>query len=132
MLFFFFESGEHALRLDATTTPEWGESPVAYVMVAVKDTGIGISDQAQKRLFERFDQATPRTESVYGGSGLGLNVSRKLCHLHGGEIGASSGEVEGSTFGFFFKVRRDTEPSSLNLPNYDEFKLSIYIVVSKR
>ncbi|KAJ5935958.1 hypothetical protein N7454_005256 [Penicillium verhagenii] len=116
----FFESGEHALRLDATNTPEWGRSPVAYVMVAVKDTGIGISDQAQKRLFERFNQATPRTESVYGGSGLGLNVSRKLCHLHGGEVGASSREGEGSTFGFFFKVRRDIEPSSLDLPNFDE------------
>ncbi|KAJ6103670.1 hypothetical protein N7486_003892 [Penicillium sp. IBT 16267x] len=119
----FFESGEHALRLDATTTPEWGGSPVAYVMVAVNDTGIGISDQAQKRLFERFNQATPRTESVYGGSGLGLNVSRKLCHLHGGEVGASSREGERSTFGFFFKVRRDIEPSSLNLPNYDESEI---------
>lgn len=119
----FFESDENALRLDATTTPEWGDSPVAYVMVAVKDTGIGISDQAQMRLFERFNQATPRTESVYGGSGLGLNVSRKLCHLHGGEIGASSMEEEGSTFGFFFKVRRDVEPSSLDPPNYDESEI---------
>ncbi|KAJ5259547.1 hypothetical protein N7478_012528 [Penicillium angulare] len=119
----FFESDESALRLDATTTPEWGDSPVAYLMVAVKDTGIGISDQAQKRLFERFNQATPRTESVYGGSGLGLNVSRKLCHLHGGEIGASSMEGEGSTFGFFFKVRRDVEPSSLDPPNYDESEI---------
>jgi signal transduction histidine kinase/CheY-like chemotaxis protein len=116
----FFESDENALRLDATTTPEWGDSPVAYMMVAIKDTGIGISDQAQQRLFERFNQATPRTESVYGGSGLGLNVSRKLCHLHGGEIGVSSKEGEGSTFGFFFKVRRDVEPSSIDQPNYDE------------
>lgn len=119
----FFESEENSLRLDATTTPEWGDSPVAYVMVAVKDTGIGISDQAQMRLFERFNQATLRTESAYGGSGLGLNVSRKLCHLHGGEIGASSMKGEGSTFGFFFKVRRDVEPSSLDPPNYDESEI---------
>jgi signal transduction histidine kinase/ActR/RegA family two-component response regulator len=119
----FFEPDESALRLDATTTPEWGDSPVAYVMVAVKDTGIGISDQAQKRLFERFNQATPRTESVYGGSGLGLNVSRKLCHLHGGEVGASSREGEGSIFGFFFKVRRDVEPSSLDPPNYEDSEI---------
>lgn len=116
----FFKSGEDALRLDATTTPEWGEGQVAYVMVAVKDTGIGISDQAQKRLFERFNQATPRTESDYGGSGLGLNVSRKLCHLHGGEIGVGSREGEGSTFGFFFKVRRDAEPSGLDMPNHQQ------------
>ncbi|KAJ6034438.1 hypothetical protein N7460_008613 [Penicillium canescens] len=108
---------------NATNTPEWGENPIAYVMVAVKDTGIGISDQAQKRLFERFNQATPRTDSVYGGSGLGLNVSRKLCHLHGGEIGASSREGEGSTFGFFFKVRLEVKPSSPDLPNYDDSEI---------
>ncbi|KAJ5328749.1 hypothetical protein N7452_009139 [Penicillium brevicompactum] len=86
----FFELGESALRLDATSSSEWGEG-----------------DQAQKRLFERFNQAISRTESVYGGSGLGLNVSRKLCHLYGGEIGASSKEGEGSTFGFFFKSEID-------------------------
>ncbi|KAE8146664.1 hypothetical protein BDV25DRAFT_132754 [Aspergillus avenaceus] len=111
----FFRPNEAALRLDATHKPEWGKGEVAYIMVAVKDTGIGISDEAQKRLFERFNQATPRTESIYGGSGLGLNVSRRLCHLHGGEIGVNSKEGEGSTFGFFFTVRRsnglpDDEP----------------------
>ncbi|PWY68028.1 histidine kinase G2 [Aspergillus sclerotioniger CBS 115572] len=102
----FFDSGPQALKLDATSQTEWGDGPVAYLMVAVKDTGIGISDEAQKRLFERFNQATPRTQTIYGGSGLGLNVSRRLCHLHGGEIGVSSKEGEGSTFGFFFTVRR--------------------------
>ncbi|KAJ5297427.1 hypothetical protein PENANT_c005G10412 [Penicillium antarcticum] len=105
----FFDSGEAALRKDATNTPEWGEGEFVYIMVAVKDSGIGITDQAQKRLFERFNQATPRTESIYGGSGLGLNVCRQLCHLHGGEIGVSSKEAHGSTFGFFFKVRRTTD-----------------------
>ena len=102
----FFNSDEVALGLDTTISPEWGDGQSAYVMVAVKDRGIGISDHAQMRLFERFNQATPRTESIYGGSGLGLNVSRKLCHLHGGEIGVRSKEGEGSTFGFFFRVRR--------------------------
>jgi CheY-like chemotaxis protein len=77
-------------------------------MLAVKDSGIGIDDDAQMRLFERFNQATPRTEGIYGGSGLGLHVSRKLCHLHGGEIGVSSKKGEGSTFGFFFRVRKTT------------------------
>lgn len=101
----FFRTGETALGLDKTASPEWGDGEFAYVMLAVKDTGIGIDDHSQRRLFERFNQATPRTEGIYGGSGLGLNVSRKLCHLHGGEIGVSSKEGEGSTFGFFFRVR---------------------------
>ncbi|KAJ5126071.1 hypothetical protein N7448_005379 [Penicillium atrosanguineum] len=117
----FFDSGEKALRLDATTKPEWGDGQVAYVLVAVKDTGIGISDEAQKQLFKRFNQATPKTESMYGGSGLGLNVSRKLCHLHGGEIGVSSMEGQGSTFGFFFRVRQDSEPPGNESPEVDDF-----------
>lgn len=79
-------------------------------MVSVKDTGIGISEEGQQRLFQRFQQATPKTEETYGGSGLGLNISRKLCHLHGGEIGVSSEKGSGSTFGFFFKVRRSERP----------------------
>jgi CheY-like chemotaxis protein len=82
-------------------------------MVAVKDTGIGISKEGQARLFERFNQATPKTKEIYGGSGLGLNISRKLCHLHGGEVGVASKEGYGSTFGFFFKVKRaEEEPAS--------------------
>ncbi|KAB8275875.1 hypothetical protein BDV30DRAFT_224653 [Aspergillus minisclerotigenes] len=112
----FFSSDESALRLNATNRPEWGEGGVAYLMVAVKDTGIGISEEAQKRLFERFNQATPRTETIYGGSGLGLNVSRRLCHLHGGEIGVSSKEGHGSTFGFFFTIRRSVESSTTKPP----------------
>ncbi|KAE8139242.1 hypothetical protein BDV38DRAFT_270090 [Aspergillus pseudotamarii] len=116
----FFSSGESALRLNATNRPEWGEGGVAYMMVAVKDTGIGISEEAQKRLFERFNQATPRTESIYGGSGLGLNVSRRLCHLHGGEIGVSSREGHGSTFGFFFTVRRSVESSPTKPPRQEQ------------
>jgi signal transduction histidine kinase len=102
----FFRSGESALGLDKTALPEWGDGKFAYVMLAVKDTGIGIDGDAQMRLFERFNQATPRTEGIYGGSGLGLNISRRLCHLHGGEIGVSSKEGGGSTFGFFFRVRK--------------------------
>ena len=99
----FFESEESAIRMDATTTSEWGNGEVLYLMVAVKDTGIGISNEGQKRLFERFRQAKPKTEEIYGGSGLGLNISRKLCHLHGGEIGVKSKEGKGSTFGFFLQ-----------------------------
>jgi signal transduction histidine kinase/ActR/RegA family two-component response regulator len=105
----FFEPSEEALRLDTTNQPEWGDGEKAFIMVAVRDTGIGISDQHQKRLFERFKQATPKTDRIYGGFGLGLNISRRLCHMHGGEIGVSSKEGVGSTFGFFFNVRRCVE-----------------------
>jgi CheY-like chemotaxis protein len=55
-------------------------------------------------------QATPKTVEVYGGSGLGLNISRKICQLHGGEVGLSSKTGDGSTFGFFFKTKRPEQP----------------------
>ncbi|KAI7721175.1 hypothetical protein KC353_g1578 [Hortaea werneckii] len=106
----FFSPDDLAYRMDATNTNEWGSGEPLYIMVAVKDTGIGIDEEGQKRLFERFRQATPKTGEIYGGSGLGLNISRKLCHLHGGEIGVSSKEGNGSTFGFFFRVRRTERP----------------------
>lgn len=96
---------------DQTRSPEWGDGPAMYLMVAVKDTGIGISAQDQARLFERFRQATPKTSEKYGGSGLGLSISRKLCQLHGGDIGVGSHEGQGSTFGFYFKVRRASPPA---------------------
>lgn len=99
---------------DQTRTPEWGDGPALYLMVAVKDTGIGISEEDQARLFERFRQATPKTSEKYGGSGLGLSISRKLCQLHGGDIGVGSNEGQGSTFGFYFKVRRASPPADEN------------------
>ncbi|TLD24403.1 Phytoene desaturase [Venturia nashicola] len=115
----FFDADEIGYRIDGTNTSEWGNGEALYILCAVKDTGIGISTENQKKLFERFKQATPKTEEIYGGSGLGLNISRKLCQLHGGEIGVSAIEDEGSTFGFFFKVRRTEIPKGSTPPKND-------------
>ncbi|KAL1608200.1 hypothetical protein SLS60_003139 [Paraconiothyrium brasiliense] len=71
----FFSKDEEAFHIDSTMTSEWGNGSVMYLMVAVKDTGIGISREGQAKLFER--QATPKTQEKYGGSGLGLFISRK-------------------------------------------------------
>ena len=112
----FFETKEGQFHYDSTTSTEWGQGPNMFLMVAVKDTGIGISASDQKKLFERFMQATPKTQENYGGSGLGLFISRKICQLHGGDIGVSSKEGTGSTFGFFFKVRRADASDTLRPP----------------
>ncbi|KAF2004483.1 two component histidine kinase 1 [Amniculicola lignicola CBS 123094] len=102
----YFSLDKEAFHIDSTMSAEWGQAPSIYLMVAVRDTGIGIGSEDQRKLFARFGQATPKTQEKYGGSGLGPFISRKLCQLHGGDIGVSSKEGEGSTFGFFFKVRR--------------------------
>ncbi len=64
----------------------------------VRDTGIGISEEAQKTIFDKFSQAEDSTNRKYGGSGLGLNVCKQLVELQDGEIGLASKVGKGTLF----------------------------------
>ncbi len=84
------------------------------VLLAVTDTGIGIAPEAATNLFDSFTQADASTTRTYGGTGLGLTISKQLVELMGGEIGMESAEGRGSRFWFTvpFDVAVRTDPPS--------------------
>ena len=87
----FTESGE--VRLSAVIQDGWIE-------LAVADTGIGIPQDKQERIFDAFEQGDASTERTHGGTGLGLSVAKQLVELHGGRIWLESVVGQGSVFRF--------------------------------
>jgi hypothetical protein len=71
-----------------------------------------MTEDEQKKLFTRFTQATPKTHVTYGGSGLGLFISKALTHLQDGAIGMFSKHEVGSTFAFYIGTRLANSPAT--------------------
>ncbi|PQE33671.1 hypothetical protein CJF32_00010852 [Rutstroemia sp. NJR-2017a WRK4] len=92
--------------VDQTDKPEWGNGEILYLSITVTDTGRGLSEKERANLFHLFMQASPKTHVQYGGSGLGLFISRQLTEMQGGQIGVHSERGKGSTFQFYIKTRR--------------------------
>ncbi|KAF2465897.1 uncharacterized protein BDR25DRAFT_197504, partial [Lindgomyces ingoldianus] len=97
---------QRASRVDILSSNEWGKGKEVYLQFDVCDTGKGLTAEELKRLFLKFSQASPKTYSQYGGSGLGLFISRELTELQGGQIGVHSIAGQGSTFAFYIKARQ--------------------------
>jgi two-component system, sensor histidine kinase ChiS len=79
----------------------------SQIEIAIADTGIGIPSDKLDRIFESFEQADGSTARIYGGTGLGLAVTKQLVELHGGKITVSSVVGEGSRFSFTLPVAQE-------------------------
>lgn len=93
------------------------------VVVAVTDTGKGISKEDQEKLFKPFSQVDPSPTRKVGGSGLGLSISRLLIELHGGKVGVESELGKGAKFYFTLPVEvgnQTDQTTSLEVGNPDE------------
>lgn len=86
----------------------------------VKDTGIGMTEEQQKRLFQEFEQADSSTTRLYGGTGLGLSISKKLSELMNGSLTVESRLNEGSEFILSIPMEIDEHESTLKTIDLEE------------
>ncbi|KAL3677673.1 hypothetical protein R1sor_020629 [Riccia sorocarpa] len=127
-------SAEETVNKWRTWVPRKGESteddPKSLsLVISVEDTGIGVPSHLQHRLFQPFLQADSSTSREFGGTGIGLSISKKLVELMGGKLSVISAPDEGSIFEFTFKVGKrgdtieKTRDSKQDSEGYEEEKL---------
>ena len=104
----FTDKGSVVLRIQRPEPEELaglaGNGPDSWLAFSVVDTGIGMTGEKSDQMFQAFNQGDGSIGRRFGGSGLGLSISRKLADLLGGQIRVKSKENEGSTFTFYLPL----------------------------
>lgn len=105
----FTEEGE--VTLEVSTVSDYDDA--VRLRFSIIDTGIGIEEERVNSIFESFTQASQNTKRLFGGTGLGLTISKQLTELQGGKISVESKEGEGSTFMIELTFDKGTESSEV-------------------
>lgn len=114
----FTQHGEVVLRVTPSSTP-------GGVHLQVRDTGIGMTEAALQHIFEPFRQADNSTTRRFGGSGLGLTISRQLVHAMGGRLEVRSVAGEGTCFDLWVDLPLAADPVTVPVPPLD-FDILVY------
>jgi signal transduction histidine kinase/DNA-binding response OmpR family regulator len=116
-----------SVRVDTRLLEE--KDGVYTIQIEITDTGIGISEEQQARLFSSFQQAESSTSRKFGGTGLGLAISKRIVEMMGGRIWIKSEPGHGSTFGFTVQAGRGASQKRAPLiPGADRAKLRVLAV----
>jgi len=126
----FTPQGDILLSVDVEQQSDESDEDHIALKFRVKDSGIGISTEEQEHLFKPFHQVDSSTTRKHGGTGLGLTISRQLCHLMGGDLAVESTLGAGSTFYFtlLFKVPENANLQRQLLPAEDLIGISVLVV----
>ncbi len=119
----FTESGFVQIKIQLITS-----APATTLEFSVIDSGIGISEEKQQEIFEAFSQAEASTTRRFGGTGLGLTITRQLIELMGGQLQVNSQPQEGSCFSFRITTPAIADAKILE-PNCSAVKLKQVLIV---
>jgi len=120
----FTEEGEVVLKIELAENLD----DSVKIRFSVSDTGIGMSVEQQRKLFQSFTQADTSTTRKYGGTGLGLAISKQLVDIMGGDIDVESAPGAGSTFCFTLRFARQSGPAVPRNPVGDLEGLKVLVV----